>query len=208
MQKSDSIKNLATALITFHVKVGKIKKDAKNPFFKSKYATLSTILEAIDVPLQESGLAIVQLPDNDHSLTTLLMHSESGEWIMSNYKMSPVPEYQREKDKEGNVLWRSEVAYDTPQGIGSAMTYARRYALGAILQLNIDDDDDANAASGRVQDDVLLPWLNEGSDKYNGAVAKLKLGQSSIEALKKYFRISKEVEAKLRAIKPDQPATT
>lgn len=127
MQKSESLQNLAAALVKFHLKVDKIKKDAKNPFFKSSYASLSNILEQIDTPLIESGIAVSQFPTGDHGLTTILIHADSGEYMMAEYIMKPVK--------------------DDPQGIGSSITYQRRYALAAILGLNIDDDDDANAAS-------------------------------------------------------------
>ena len=106
MNKSDSIKALATALQLFQVKVGKIKKDAKNPFFKSTYASLSNILDAIADPLAESGLAFSQLPEGDNGLTTILIHSESGEFVESTYMMKPVK--------------------DDPQGRGSVITYQRR----------------------------------------------------------------------------------
>lgn len=126
MNKSNSIGALAKALAAFHLKVGKIKKDATNPFFKSKYASLSNILDAITIPLAESGLTFTQFPAEENGLITILMH-ESGEFIESTYSMRPVK--------------------DDPQGRGSAITYQRRYALAAILGLNIDEDDDGNAAT-------------------------------------------------------------
>jgi hypothetical protein len=127
MEKSSSIVNVAKALIIFHAKVTKVSKDASNPFFKSKYASLSNILEAISTPLQESGLTFAQFPTNGNSLTTILIHAESGEYMQDTYEMRPTK--------------------DDPQGKGSAITYQRRYALAAILGLNIDEDDDGNAAS-------------------------------------------------------------
>lgn len=184
MEKSPSIKNIAGALILFHMKVESIKKDANNPFFKSKYASLSNILEHIQVPLSESGLAFSQVPTGEGGLTTMLMHAESGEFIIGEYIMKP--------------------SKNDPQGLGSAITYQRRYALCAVLGLNIEDDDDGNSASGRngqvdkkgdKQDDK--PWLNEGTKEFTGAIEKMKAGKSSIEALKKFFRISKEIEQKL-----------
>lgn len=126
MEKSESIKSIGKALGIFHTKVAKIPKTDENPFFKSKYAGLPSILEAIQKPLEESGLCFTQMPDGD-GLTTLLIHSESGEYLQSTYKMAPVK--------------------IDPQSLGSAITYARRYALGAILGLNIDTDDDGNGAS-------------------------------------------------------------
>lgn len=146
MNKSASIANIAKALVTFHGLVGKIPKDSNNPFFKSKYASLSDILDKIQGPLNDSELTYVQFPGKE-GLTTMLMHPASGEWIEDTYDVKPIPDYLKEKDRDGNVLWRGS-EYITPQSLGSAITYARRYSIGAILGLNIDEDDDGNAASG------------------------------------------------------------
>ena len=130
MEKSETIKQLATALCKFQGEVEKIKKTETNPFFKSKYASLSDILDVIRHPLADNGLSFVQFPSGLYGLTTMLMH-ESGEWISESYTMEPT-----KKD---------------PQGAGSVITYQRRYALGAILGLNIDVDDDGNEASKKDQ---------------------------------------------------------
>jgi hypothetical protein len=130
IQKSDSIKDLILALLEFHKSVGKIAKQSENPFYKSKYAALPDILSAIDPILVECGLAVVQVPVGENCLNTTLVHT-SGQFISGTYKMSP-------KD-------------NSPQGLGSAITYQRRYALAAILSLNIDEDDDGNAASNAPQ---------------------------------------------------------
>lgn len=131
MNKSESIKNLSTALSTFHGKVDAVKKDADNPFFKSKYASLDNIMDTIKVPLAESGLTFAQFPSGVAGLSTMLMHSGSGEWIEETFS---VP-----------------LAKADPQGAGSAITYMRRYALGAILGLATETDDDGNAASATRQ---------------------------------------------------------
>lgn len=128
MEKSISITKLAKALQLFNVKCDKIKKDSVNPFFKKKYASLGAILSTIEVPLQESGLTFSQFPTDTNGLTTIIIHVESGEYMQSTYIM-PVSKP------------------NDPQAVGSAITYARRYALGAILALNIDEDDDGNYAS-------------------------------------------------------------
>ena len=127
MENTASTKALAAALQIFHNRVEAIKKDASNPFFHSKYATLSAILTAIKEPLKESGLIFTQWPHGDNELTTTLIHPETGEHMRDTFKMTP--------------------ARNDPQGQGSAITYMRRYALGAILGLNIEEDDDGNAAS-------------------------------------------------------------
>jgi hypothetical protein len=126
MERSESIKALSVALAKFHSQVGKIAKDAKNPFFKSNYASLSHILQEVSEPLQSAGLVIAQFPDGT-GLVTMLIHSESGEYISSNYTM-PVAKQ------------------NDPQAVGSAITYARRYAVSSILSLNVSDDD-GNAAA-------------------------------------------------------------
>ena len=128
LQKSDNISGLAKALVTFQGEVENIKKDANNPFFKSKYASLANILDGIREPLSKHGLSFCQFPSGDGELTTILMHS-SGEYLCDTFKMSPVK--------------------NDPQALGSAITYARRYTLAAVLGLNVQEDDDGNAASGK-----------------------------------------------------------
>src|SRR5690606_7418937 len=149
MERSENIIELTKGLFKFHALVGKIAKDASNPFFKSNYASLSHILEEISEPLQQAGLFITQWP-NGTKLTTMLIHAESGEFFQSDYEM-PVAKQ------------------NDPQALGSAISYARRYAVTSILSLNIDDDD-ANKASGKAPETSKKktttepdnPWLNKG----------------------------------------------
>lgn len=174
MEKSESIKNLATALCNFQSAVDVIKKGNINPFFKSKYASLSDILDIIREPLAANGLSFAQFPKDRYGLDTILMHT-SGEWISASYEMEPT-----KKD---------------PQGAGSVITYQRRYALGAILGLQIDEDDDANKASEppkKIVKEVLTP----DHVNYSKVVAFLKGTGTMTEVLKKYT-ISKEVEEQL-----------
>ncbi len=120
MKTSESVTAIYKALIEFHGSVGKVKKDSKNPHFKSTYASLPDILDAVTAPLTSAGLCVIQMPAGRSGLTTRLCHI-SGEWLEETYEMPP--------------------AQATPQGIGSAITYQRRYALCAVLSLNVDDDD-------------------------------------------------------------------
>ena len=130
MKKSDSIKEFAKALAQAQKEMTFAKKDAANPFFKSKYADLAAVVDAIKFPLSNNGLSYSQGTDIDEHggviVETLLMHS-SGEWIEGRLRMMPVKA--------------------DPQGIGSCITYARRYGLQAIVGIPADDDD-GNAASG------------------------------------------------------------
>lgn len=123
MEKSESIKSIATAICEFQRNVAGIKKTETNPFFKSKYASLGDILDVIRKPLADNGLSFVQFPRGRFCLETMLMHV-SGEWLSETYEMTPTK--------------------NDPQGAGSVITYQRRYALGAILGLNTDVDDDGN----------------------------------------------------------------
>lgn len=131
MNKSESIANLAKALSEFQAKVTNPANTATNPFFKSKYAPLSDILTLVRPILGEFGLSIIQDPSTsggDVTIKTTLLHL-SGEFIESDpltLKMEKV----------------------TAQGAGSAITYARRYAISAILGLSSEDDDDGNNAEG------------------------------------------------------------
>lgn len=126
MDTSPETKQLTEALIEFQKEVGTIKKDAVNPHFKNTYASLSAIIEAIREPLIKNGLTYVQFPSGQNGLTTRLMHT-SGEWMEADFYMTP--------------------SKNDPQGSGSLITYARRYALGAILGLATEEDDDGNVAS-------------------------------------------------------------
>jgi len=182
MQTSESIKQISAALLEFHKIVPTISKESRNPFFKSSYADLPTILKAINPPLQHNGLVILQFPEGESGLTTRLLH-QSGEWMESTYIMKPVKA--------------------TPQDAGSAITYQRRYAIGAILNLDIDNDDDGNGASGKndKQENKVTPlaapvddkpWLNEGSAEYQKALGYLREGKK-IAAIEAKFKISKKV---------------
>jgi len=138
--RSESVKEIATALSNFQGKMAAVKKDSVNPFYKSKYASLDTIWETIRKPLSENGLSVAQtmnLIEDKSVLETTLYHT-SGEWISGTQLVNPVK--------------------NDPQGLGSAITYARRYSLSAILGLVSDDDDDANTATKpEVKQEVKAP---------------------------------------------------
>lgn len=129
MEKSEQINELAAALAKAQGQMEAATKDSANPFFKSKYADLAAIVAAIKKPLADNGLAYVQLVDHAEGgvmVETVLMHS-SGQWISSRLKMP--------------------VVKSDSQGVGSAITYGRRYGLQAMVGIPADDDD-GNAAAG------------------------------------------------------------
>ena len=145
--QSESIAKLTQALIKFHRSAPKIPKSSRNPFLKSNYADLSTILDLVQPVLNDCDLTVMQFPVGEHELTTTIAH-ESGEWMSSTYKMQPL-ESVVDKDQKLRAI--------TPQSIGSVITYQRRYALGALLCLNIDDDNDGNPTSGQVTAEQAAP---------------------------------------------------
>lgn len=131
MQRSDSIGELATAIAKAQGQMRGALKDSANPFFKSKYADLASIWDAIREPFSVNGLAVLQFARSTPAgveVETTLVH-ESGE-LMSETLAMPV-------------------AKQDAQGVGSAITYARRYGLAAIAGV-APDDDDGNAASGNL----------------------------------------------------------
>lgn len=129
MNKSDQINELATALAKAQGEIKGAIKDSANPFFKSKYADLASVVEAIREPFAKNGLAYIQLTepsDKDEArVETVITHS-SGQWISS-------------------VLALPVTKADA-QGFGSALTYARRYGLSAAAGV-APEDDDGNKAS-------------------------------------------------------------
>ena len=116
---------LIPALIKFQAIVKAPAKTKTNPHLQNRYADLSDIIDVIRDPLSQNGLAFSQLV-NAGVLTTILMH-ESGQSLTAETSLMI--------DKQ------------TMQGMGSAITYARRYALSAILGIAADDDDDGNGAN-------------------------------------------------------------
>ena len=123
MQQSNTIAEISKALSKAQGECSAATKDAANPFFKSKYADLGEIISVLKKPLTNNGLSIVQMTDFDNSgvwITTQINHA-SGEWINGKYPVNPT---------DGK-----------PQSLGSAITYAKRYALQAAMLVPSEDDD-------------------------------------------------------------------
>lgn len=130
LQKSETVSEIAKAVLAVQGQLKPAVKDSRNPFYKSTYADLNSCWDAIRELLQANGLVVIQMPgtsgDMRPTLTTLLLHT-SGEYFMD----------------EAILL----IDKPNAQGYGSAVTYYRRYGLSAVIGL-ISDDDDGAAASG------------------------------------------------------------
>lgn len=130
MEMSQSIKNLAEAMAKFQSELEQPEKSADNPFFKSKYVPLPSVIAAIKKFGAPHGLSYMQMPvtnERGTGIQTIVMHS-SGEYIKHDPFFLPM-------DKQ------------TAQGAGSAITYSRRYSLSAAFGIDSDPDDDGNGAN-------------------------------------------------------------
>lgn len=133
IQTSEQINEIAAALAKAQAKLENVAKDRENPHFRSRYATLAGVLDEVRGKLSEQGISIYQAPVNGEGsnigVATRLLHS-SGQWIESAVFVQPTK-------------------FDA-QGVGSVLTYLRRYSLMAVAGVG-PEDDDANAAVGRPQ---------------------------------------------------------
>ena len=123
-------KNIHEAMLAAQKEFPVVKKSEENPFFKSKYAGLPSILEVVLPILHKHGMFVIQCPVSNESrvgIKTTICHSSKEGYFESEFTMN--------------------LSKNDPQGAGSAITYARRYALVSMLGLNVDEDDDGNIAS-------------------------------------------------------------
>jgi len=128
MEHSESIAKLAPALVKANAAVQHATKDSSNPHFKSRFASLNSVVDTVKPAYAAQGLTVVQMPgfsDGHATLETIVLH-ESGEWISG---------------LSGSPLQKND-----PQGVGSANTYLRRQSLSAVAGI-AQEDDDGNAAS-------------------------------------------------------------
>ena len=167
MLQSETIIELSKAMAKAQAEMGGAVKDSSNPFFKSSYADLTSVIKAIKEPFANNGLSFVQFPISapDHiGVTTRLMH-ESGEWLESECFLP---------------LTKAD-----PQSCGSILTYCRRYALSAMCGIPAVDDDCEMAMvrgksyiSERQYDELLdlIEQSNTDLDKFRKAFAIESLG--------------------------------
>ena len=194
------MKNLLKAM---HLAMGEMadpKKNSTNPAFRNKYADLGAVLESIEGPLQRHGLVLTQLltPGPEPTLATILYHVESGESLTSSIALQP------------------EKA--TPQGLGSCISYMRRYAIKAMFALS-DTDDDGNEATRptqKVQSRKPSEVVQAVAKAVNGTVlsgmeiAGMMRDSVSIEGLDKLAAMARQLpdneKSEVRAVYLDMKA--
>lgn len=141
MRTSEQINELATALAAAQAEMKNATLNKVNPHFKSKYADLAQIRDTVTPALAKNGIAVAQGTDTTEGgivVVTRLIH-KSGQWMESRFP----------------------IAYDKPQTMGSAYTYARRYSLSAMCSIAADEDDDANAANASTHEKpAVMPSVN------------------------------------------------
>lgn len=174
MNKSDSIKNIAEALHKCQGEIGGVVKNSANPFFKSSYADLTAILKEIKPIWHKHDITVIQHPHslgNSAGVTSLIMHS-SGEWIEHEFTLP--------------------LAKQDPQAAGSAITYARRYALAAIgLIPQLDDDGESAMLRPPKEDEYGRPILSDKEhqkmvSRLADSVMAIKSGIEKDDQLKVY----------------------
>ncbi len=150
MKTSEQIDAIATAIVSAQAEIEAAPKDKVNPHFKSRYADLSSVWDACKKALGKYSIAVIQCPSTTPErylrMTTRLLH-KSGQWIENELDLKPMK--------------------DDPQAMGSAITYARRYALSSMLGVVSDEDDDGNAASAGRQKAAPQPPRDELFNRAN-----------------------------------------
>ena len=154
-----------------------------NPHFQSDYIQLDSLVKKIDPVCQEHGLGIMMFPTGS-GLITILFHKETGQYIQSNYEL---------------ILDKPN-----PQGVGSALTYAKRQILQALFGLSAgeDEDDDGNLASNDISDEDNQfekenPMKEKITSKNAYRIAKVALQNiGSLDNLKEYWESESETFTK------------
>lgn len=169
MIKSESFNELPKAFLAFQKKIKDPTKDADNPFMKSKYVPFDGLVAAVRPTLNECGLAFTQEATAENGaarITTTLWH-ESGEFLQAE----PLSLNLTKAD---------------PQGIGSAITYGKRYSLQALLGVAWEDDDDGNAASDKAKTAAENNKRHELLTKIANTAKSEQLNAADIGKLMKY----------------------
>ena len=184
------MKNIATALVKAQIEMNNAKKGSSNSFFKSKYADLNSVREAVLPALNAHGISVLQplvSIDGKNYVQTVFLH-ESGEKLESLTEII----YSKQNDAQSQ---------------GSGITYARRYGLQSMACVGADDDDGHKASvQGKATPNMQkqsepAQWLTVGSTAF-GKIAKLleEGTEVSLAQIKTKYKVNKETEAKLTEI--------
>ena len=174
--------NFYEKLAAVKAEVGRISKDSSNPFFKSKYFDINSLLLHVEPIIQKNGLLLLQ-PIQD-GLVKSIIFDTNGFSIESGIAL---PEL------------------NDPQKLGSAITYYRRYTLQSLLALQAEDDD-ANLASNKTvsnntkETEQDKKWLNKNTPEFSKAIEYLKNG-GNLETIENKYKLAKAVKDELLKVK-------
>lgn len=153
--------------------IGKVTKNATNPHFKKAYADINALIDAVEPILLENGLLLLQ-PIQGNNVCTQIIDIDSGTMIESCMELPT------------NL---------TPQQMGSAITYFRRYTLQSSMSLQSVDDDGEKASKEEQPKEVIKETLS--NERFKNALVKIKAKEFTVEELKAKFHLTKEQEAQL-----------
>jgi hypothetical protein len=184
MIQSENIEKLASALVAAQSEMGNAVKGSSNPFFKSKYADINAVREAVIPVLSKHGIAVIQPTvtcEGKNFVKTILIH-ESGQWLAGLTE----------------ILYKEK---DNAQAQGSGITYARRYGLQSICNIGAEDDDGntASVPATPKAPDAELPWLSDA--QFAKALERVKNGEDLLPSLSTSFRIKRAFREQLEAAK-------
>lgn len=174
----ENIQNIAKAMVAAQSEMSNAKKDATNPFFKSKYADINSIREAVLPILNKNGISVLQPMiniDGKNFIKTVLLH-ESGEYLES----------------------LTEVVYskaNDAQAQGSGITYARRYGLQSFVCVGAEDDDGNNASK------TPEKWLTEKSPEWAKLVEAVTAGKEiTLKSIQQKYKVRPETIKELEKL--------
>jgi hypothetical protein len=165
--------NINEKLFNLQQEIGTISKDASNPFYKSKYFDINSLIKQLQPLLKKYKLLLLQPIEEDIVYSKLICIEGSG-GVISGLKIPEITD---------------------PQKLGSCITYYRRYTLASLLGLQAIDDD-ANAASGNISPTIEKPWLNKDTLQFTKAIDFLNQG-GNIKDIEAKYKISKAVRDEL-----------
>ena len=157
-------------LFNLQQEIGTISKDAKNPFYKSKYFDVNSLINQLQPLLKSHRLLLLQ-PIEEDLVYSKIICIDGGGSVVSGLKLPDL---------------------NDPQKLGSAITYFRRYTLASLLGLQAVDDD-GNLGSGKVESQVEKKWLNENTPEFSKAIEYIQQG-GNVEDIKSKYKVSKKVQ--------------
>ena len=205
-RRMEGLNELAAALAKAQAEIEPAPKDADNPYFKSKYASLPAVRDAMREAFAKNGLSVVQMPITSDEFVTedVIEYDQRGTQVTTKKTFGTVKVTTLLLHESGQSLdcgtLSAKVDVSNPQKAGSAITYFRRYALAAISQTVADEDDDGNAASQNQAPKKPAAKLTKKDQEWVTDTLKGIQEAESLEALAGVGEIIKDKPKKLQDV--------